>query len=237
MHYQKQVCLLLIASAAACNALAAAYQPLTSIQAAAEQHVRQLLPNTAGVLHLQAETLDSRLHLAQCVSPLQAFLPNGANLGRRATVGVRCDSGPGSNNGWSVYVPVNIESEINVLSLNKSLARDAVITLLDLDSRKQRVPGLSNQYLKDMSELQGKRLKRDLPAGTVLTASMLQPQLLIRRGQTVTLLAEAAGIAVRNQGIALADGSSSARIQVRNLSSAKVVEGVVDAQGVVRVPL
>lgn len=208
------------------------YQSLSSIQEAAQTHIRDLLPH-AGVVHLTATPLDSRLRLTQCTTPLHAFLPSGANLGSRATVGVRCAAG----NTWLVYVPVNIESEIDALSLNKSLSRNAIISGTDVDSRVLRVPGLSSQYVTDPHNLQGQRLRRDLPAGTLLTTSMMQPQLLIRRGQQVTILAKVAGIEVRNQGIALAEGSVNSRVQVKNLSSFKVIEGVVDNNGLVRVTL
>lgn len=206
---------------------------LATIEEAAEQHVRALLPATTGKVLLQADRLDPRLHLSQCNTPLQAFLPSGANLGTKATVGVRCNDG----NTWSVYVPVSIESEIDVLSLNKSVARNTPISALDVDIRTQRVPGLMNRYLKDVKSLQNKRSKRDLPAGTVLTPDMLQAELLVKRGQQVTILAEVAGIEVRNQGVALSDGSPDMRVQVKNLGSAKVIEGVVDVNGVIRVSL
>ncbi|MGE0189007.1 MAG: flagellar basal body P-ring formation chaperone FlgA [Steroidobacteraceae bacterium] len=237
MHIHSQnsfFCLLLISvSLHSITGHAAGYQSLADIQYVAESHVRKLLPGNAGVIHLTATQLDSRLRLEQCATDLQAFLPSGANLGNRATVGVRCDTG----NTWSVYVPVNIETEIKVFSLNKPLSRNATITTADVDGRTQRVPGLSNQYLTKVSELQDQRLKRDLSAGTLLTASMVQPQLVIRRGQQVTILAKVAGIEVRNQGVALADGEADSRVRVKNLSSSKVVEGVVDSMGLVRITL
>ncbi len=212
---------------------ASVYQSLGSIQQAAEQHLQTLLLKSASSVHLAADSLDTRLHLPACAMPLQAFLPSGANLGSRATVGVRCTSG----NGWTVYVPVNIESEVKVLRLKRALARDSSISALDVDIRSERVPGTGTAYLSDVTEVQDKRAKRDLPAGTILAPGMLQAKLLIRRGQQVTILATVSGIEVRNQGVALTDGSANARIQIRNMSSAKVIEGVVDQNGVVRVVL
>ena len=124
-----------------------------------------------------------------------------------------------------------------MLSLNKSMARNATISPLDVEVSTRHVPGLITHYLKDISELQNKRTRRDLPAGALLTPDMLQSQVLVRRGQQVTILAEVSGIEVRNQGVALVDGSENARVQVRNSVSSKVIEGVVDATGIVRVRL
>jgi flagellar basal body P-ring formation protein FlgA len=58
---------------------------------------------------------------------------------------------------------------------------------------------------------------------------------LIRRGQNVTLAASSAGIEVRAPGLALADAAAHQRVRVQNLYSLKVVEGVADTDGVVRV--
>lgn len=228
--------LLLLLSASSvwyARAQAGAFQPLPTIQASAEQHLRALLPNGGANVYLKADDLDSRLRLAACPAPLEVFLPNGANIGTRVTIGVRCAQGAQ----WTLYVPVSIESEVPTLVLNKALARNAAVTPQDVETRLQRVPGQGGSTLKSLNELNGQRLKRDLPAGTVLTPSMLQPELVIKRGQQVTVVASVAGIEVLTQGVALTDASANSRIRVKNLNSAKVVEGLVDNQNRVRVDL
>lgn len=212
---------------------AADIQPLPLIQASAEQHLKTLLVNQAGTLHVKADDLDTRLRLASCATPLEAFLPNGANVGSRVTVGVRCSSGVN----WTIYVPVDVESEVSSLILSKALARGAAVTSDDVELRTQRVPGLASNFMTTIKECAGKRLKRDLAAGTVLTPALFEPEVLIRRGQQVMVVAKIAGIEVRTQAIALADGVASSRIKVKNLNSAKVVEGLVDSNSVVRVDL
>ena len=212
---------------------ASTFHSLVAIQASAEQHLRSLLPDDGRDVFIKADDLDNRLRLAACAEPLEAFLPSGANIGSRVTTGVRCTAGTQ----WTVYVPVTLESEVPVLVLNKALARHSAISGQDVDIKPQRVPGLSSPYLMSVTELKGQRLKRDVPAGTPLTPAMLQPELLVRRGQQVTVVATTAGFEVRTQAIALSDGSANSRIRVKNLNSAKVVEGVVDSKSMVRVEL
>jgi flagella basal body P-ring formation protein FlgA len=43
------------------------------------------------------------------------------------------------------------------------------------------------------------------------------------------------GIEVRAPGLALADAPAQGRVRVQNLNSLKVIEGVADTEGVVRV--
>ena len=80
-------------------------------------------------------------------------------------------------------------------------------------------------------------LKRSLPVGTALTVDMLQPDVLVRRGQQVTLIAANGSVQIRAQGQALTEGAVDERVRVQNVSSLKVVEGVVESDGVVRVGL
>ncbi|MGC3979865.1 MAG: flagellar basal body P-ring formation chaperone FlgA [Steroidobacteraceae bacterium] len=225
--------LMLAAGLLNCSAYAATFQSLISIQGIAEQHVRELMPADGRTRVIHADPLDQRLRLAVCGTTPEAFLPNGANLGSRATVGVRCNQ----NGSWTVYVPVSIETEVAVLMLNKALSRDSAVTAQDVEIRTQRVAGTGSTQVHDLSELKGQRLKRDLAAGTALAPNMLQPEILIRRGQQVTVLATVGGIEVRTQAVALTEGSANSRIRVKNLNSAKVVEGLVDTQNQVRVVL
>ncbi len=74
-----------------------------------------------------------------------------------------------------------------------------------------------------------------MPAGTTLSADMFAPDLIVRRGQEVTLLSEGGAIEVRASGKAMADAAAGGRIQVQNLSSMRVVEGVVESADIVRV--
>jgi flagella basal body P-ring formation protein FlgA len=85
------------------------------------------------------------------------------------------------------------------------------------------------------AELEGRTVRRPLAAGTTLSVDMFTPDLVVRRGQSVTLLSAAGSVEVRANGKAMIDGATGARIQVQNLSSLRVVEGVVESADLVRV--
>ncbi|HTV80759.1 MAG TPA: flagellar basal body P-ring formation chaperone FlgA, partial [Steroidobacteraceae bacterium] len=78
---------------------------------------------------------------------------------------------------------------------------------------------------------------RPLAVGTALTVEMFDADTVIHRGQQVTLVASGGAIEIRAAGRALGDAPAGARIQVQNLSSMTVVEGVVESADVVRVAL
>ncbi len=80
-------------------------------------------------------------------------------------------------------------------------------------------------------------MRRALPAGSPLTMDVLDRDVLVQRGQQVTLVAATGGIEIRAQGKALGDGGAQDRIRVQNVNSLKIVEGVVENAGTVRVDL
>src|SRR5690242_14105485 len=158
------VCLVLLLSTAG---LACAQEPaketesLATIRAAAQSYAKAQIPAGPGAAEttVTAGQLDSRLRLARCSQPLGATLPAGMTLQARSTIGVTC---PGPVH-WTVYVPVTVESRINVLVLKHAVARDMKLTAADVavETRKVAAPGAA--YLTSPAELGGRTVRRPLP--------------------------------------------------------------------------
>jgi len=201
------------------------------IRATAQSYVRTQLSRATGEVHVQADPVDARLRLARCAQPLVAQVPASAQLQGRVAVAVSC---PGPVR-WSVYVPVSIEARIPVLVLRRAVARDTKLTAQDVMVQTRRVAGLGGAYLTDPADLASRTLERSLAAGTTLVADMFKPDVVVRQGQEVTLVAGNGGVEVRASGRALTDASAGARIRVQNLSSLRVVEGIAESAGIVRV--
>jgi flagella basal body P-ring formation protein FlgA len=202
-----------------------------SIRAAAEAFVKSQLPQDSNVASVTAGTLDNRLRLVRCTGGLHAQTPSGSTLQSHTLVSVGCQ-GPVH---WTVYVPVTVESRISVLVLKHPEPRDARLTADDVTVESRKVTGMTTAYLADISDLQGRSVQRPLAMGTTLSMDMFKADLVIQHGQEVTLGAAAGGIQVRATGRALSDAASGARLKVQNLSSMKVVEGVVEGPDLVRV--
>ncbi len=212
---------------------ARATEPLAAIRAAAQSFAKSQLPGGPGAAEttVTAGQLDSRLRLTQCTGPLSSNLPAGMTLQAHSTVGVTC-AGPVH---WTVYVPVIVESRVNVLVLKHAVARDAKLGAADVVSETRKVSGPGTAYLNSVLELNGRIVKRPLAAGTTLSADMFSADLIVRRGQEVTLLSQGGAIEVRASGRVMADAAAGARVQVQNMSSMRIVEGVVESADVVRV--
>lgn len=210
-------------------------QAVDDLRRWAEQFVRKQLENPAhgsATIHAAAGALDSRLRLKRCTTDLEGVMPAAMPTTAQVRVGIRCRSPA-----WTVYVPVAVATEMEVLVLRQAAARNSSITPADVDLQRHRVPGIATTYLTSPAQLHGRHLKLAAAPGTALTTDLLVADLLVRRGQRVTLVASSGGIEVRAQGEAIADATPTGRVRVLNLSSGKVVEGQVESADRVRIHL
>lgn len=222
--------LLLIAQ----SAWSGGIQSQASIVKAATDFLRQQIGELNGQIpEIVPGRLDTRLRLARCDVPLEAFMPPGRRELGNTTVGVRCSG----SRSWTLYVPMTINVYTGVVVAATSLPKGEPIDGSKVKIARHNLARLPQGYFRDLSEVEGMTLKRNVTAGQPLTPAMLKAQRMIERGQRVTMLATDGGLEVRVPGEALSHGASGERIRVRNISSKRVVEGVVVSAGVVRVDL
>ena len=87
-----------------------------------------------------------------------------------------------------------------------------------------RIP---HRYLTDLDQVEGQVLKQSVQGQTIVNQSALRAADIVKRGQSVALVARTSKLNVRMRGEALADASKNERVRVKNLSSSRIVEGVV----------
>jgi flagella basal body P-ring formation protein FlgA len=226
--------LALLAFSTGAGADTGSLQSVDELRRFAETFLRERLqaPAEGATPIATAGNVDPRLRLQQCTTALEGTMPAGATVAARVTVGVRCASPA-----WAVYVPMTVETRLHVLVLRVAAARNSSPTASDVELLERRVPGIATSYLTHADQLRGRHLKAAVAPGTPLTTDLLVADILIKRGQRVTLVASAGGIEVRAQGEAIADATGTGRVKVLNLSSRKVVEGQVESSDRVRVSL
>ena len=205
-------------------------QPLAAVRSGAESAVRRSLDRNVSGVELEAAALDPRLALPACGAALTTFVPELRANQSRLLVRMGCASPA-----WSLNVPVEIRRTHDVLVLKRAVGRAQSIDVSDVDVQKRVLPGLASPFVATVAELKGRQTRRPVPAGTALPADALSSALLIHRGQSVTLAAVSNGIEVRAPGLAMSDAPAQGRVRVKNLNSLKIVEGVADTEGVVRV--
>ncbi|MEJ1463700.1 MAG: flagellar basal body P-ring formation chaperone FlgA [Candidatus Sedimenticola sp. (ex Thyasira tokunagai)] len=203
-----------------------------SIRQTAESYVYTQLNHSDGKLTVTAGQLDRRLKLNACSQPLEAFFSSNRQNSARKTVGIRCTGG----SGWTIYLPVTTSLMREVVVATRELPRKTLLTSNDLVMEQRDVAQLSNGYFEETRPALGKRLRRTLHVGDVITPSQLTASKTIKRGNRVIILAKAGSIEVRMSGKALSDGATGDRIKVVNDNNRKLEATVVKA-GLVRVTL
>lgn len=230
---QKIDAILLLALSQCCTAATAAdtEQSHASIRAAAETHALGEVTGMPGRAEVTVGSLDSRLRLAACDQPLETYdSPNGLS-GGRGVVGVRCDG----SKPWKLYVPVHVAIMETVVINRRPLVRGQSVQADDLMIDEVDTSGLHKAYFTRIEDVIGLRSKRAVATGTTLHAGLLHRAKLVKRGSQVEIVAVTDGLRVHVNGKALADGGRGDRIQVRNLSSGRVVTGTVTGSGVIHV--
>lgn len=213
---------------------AGALQSHASIRQTAEHFISESVEASHGMPPaVSTSALDSRLRLSQCELPLEAFQPTGGKLLGNTTVGVRCTGG----NPWTLYVPVKASLFDNVVVAARPLTRDSILGADDMKLERRDLAQLHTGYFTDAAELTGMKITRSVAMNATLTTTQVREPLAVKRGQRVNLIAAKGGIEVRMNGEAMADGAAGDRIKVRNLSSKRVIDGIVESGSTIQVAM
>lgn len=207
---------------------------LEDIAQTARQFIEETQPVTSqgqARREIDIRPLDPRLQLAECDRPLTAFTPGNMQRGGLFTIGIRCEG----SSPWKIYVSGRVRLFQSVAVLARPLPKDAPIQPYDIEFREQDVSSLTKGYFTRAEELAGMTARRALTQGEVLTPTQLQAPTAVNKGQKVMIRAQGAAFDIVMTGEALRDGSIGERIQVRNLSSGRIVEALVQAPGEVLV--
>ena len=175
--------------------------------------------------------IDSRLQLHACDAPLETFLAPGHKMLGKTTVGVRCQS----PKPWALYVPASIDRYSLVYQTTGALPKGHIIRQQDISTIKANLARLNYGYFTDAKALIGKQTSRRINQTKILTPNLVKDPLLVKRGEHVDLIAESGHYAIRMSGQAMMNGSRGDRIRVKNLSSQRIIEGVVTERGEVTV--
>ncbi len=206
-------------------------QPHESIRQAAEMHLLESRPRAGQRIAVEVGSLDPRLRLARCDAPLETFEPPGTRTAGRVSVGVRCTS----PRPWKLYLPATVQLFAPVVVAARPLLRGGEIGNGDVVLAEREIGSLTSGYLDDPSQALGMKLRRTVAAGDALSPRGLAPPLWVRRGERIVLVAGSGEFEVRMSGTALSEGARDQTVRVKNTRSNRIVEGVVESPGVVRV--
>lgn len=208
-------------------------QSLSGIEQAAYEHALNDAQASYSQPQVVVEPMDKRLRLNQCGQALQTFSNSSANSVGNRTIGVKCQS-PSE---WTVYVPVRVKVMKQVVVAARPLAANRNLTRQDVRLQAMDIADLRQGYISSPQQVVGQQLKYPLAVGRVVPSRSLKLEKIVRRGEQIVLVAAAGSMEVRMNGTALDDASIGDRVKVKNSSSERVVEGIVEGPGIVKVTM
>lgn len=189
---------------------------------AAQEQIDHLVREALGDerrLVVEVANLDSRLKQAPCDS-VEPFVPAGARLWGRTTIGIRCADGVQ----WNVALPIHVRVFGPALVASTTLlagtpASDGAFRMAEIELSRQ-----SGKVLDDPTLLDGKVLSRAIAAGQPLRASDLRVLQTVTPGDPVHIKLIGNGFEIGAEGVALSGAGEGQTVRVRT-DAGKVLSG------------
>lgn len=125
----------------------------------------------------------------------------------------------------------------DIVTAARYLPRRTVISEEDLTVSYRDVSQYGDDFIRKSEQVVGMELKTSLRAGTVLNENLVRPPNLIKRGDTVTIMARSGPLQITTPGEAKNAGARGETIRVKNLKSRRIVHARVVEEGLVEVDL
>ena len=184
-----------------------------SDEALIERRVRDFLIEQARPLgdSVSVTVQRAQARLPACENP-QPFLPrNNQRLYGRVAVGVDCNG----EKGRTRYVQADVSVTIEHVVLARDVPRGATLTPQDVLLEKGLLEKLPRQAVKRIEGAVGLVATRALRAGTTLQSYQLRRENLVKRGQTVSVIARGEGFQVRREAQAMDNGAMGEQVRLR----------------------
>lgn len=204
-------------------------QPLSAVEAAVENFVREKTSSQPGEYTISVTRIDQRLKLAKC-DKIETYLPFGGRLWGHSSIGVRC----ASPSAWSLYVPVLIKVSANVLVTARPVASGQAVQAEDVQLQLRDVTAYAGSVLTAPGQAVGRNAVSHISAGMVLRSEMLRSPMVVLQGQQVKLIAQGAGFKVSSEGLAMGNAAAGQLVSVKTRSG-QIIKGVAKSEGVVEV--
>lgn len=165
--------------------------------------------------------------LPPCDAP-QAFLPNGAQLWGRVSVGIRCLSSPA----WTRFVPVNISVNGIYYVSTRSINSGQSLNPDDFEARQGDLTALPRSVITDPSQFVGMFATNRIEQGLPFRRELLKAVVIVKQGQMLKIISKGSGFMVSTEGKAMSNGALGDVVQVKK-EDGHMISGILRVGGIV----
>jgi len=180
---------------------------------------QQVLPEGTDVEVTVGEP-DARIALAECRRS-EPFVPSGARLWGRTSLGVRCVEGAT----WTVFLPAEIRIFAPMPVAARNVGRGQALVADDIRSERIELTRFPPGAFADRAPLEGRIATRNINAGEPFRRDLLRTPLVVQAGDPVRVNVGGGGFVVSTDGKALTAGADGQTVQVA-VASGRVLTGI-----------
>jgi flagellar basal body P-ring formation protein FlgA len=159
--------------------------------------------------------------LAACTA-LEPFMPVGARLWGRTSVGVRCAGA----RPWTLYLQAHISLQATYYTAARQIAPGETLTAADLIAREGDLATLPQTVITDPSQAVGAVALVRIGAGLPLRQDTIRGTTSVTAGQTVRVVAAGEGFSISAEGSAMNNATPGQQVRVKT-TNGQIVTGVV----------
>ncbi|MEX3935583.1 flagellar basal body P-ring formation chaperone FlgA [Paraburkholderia phymatum] len=201
-----------------------------SIRRAALAYLQQQSAGLPGKVEISVATAFPR-GLAACTT-LEPFMPTGARLWGRTTVGVRC----AGERPWTLYLQAKVSVHATYYLASRAIGPGELLTAADLVARDGDLTLLPQAVITDPAQAVGSVALMRVSAGLPLRRDMLKSAESVTIGQTVKVVAQGQGFSISAEGSVMNNASPGQPVKVK-MASGQIVQGIVKDGGTVEIQL
>jgi flagella basal body P-ring formation protein FlgA len=215
--------LILRIASAACFALFAATafaQPTTDLARGARVFLEQQPLPGGGEVEIVVGEPDARLALAPCAR-YEPFVPKGAKLWGRSSLGVRCAEGAN----WTVYLPIEVRVFAPALLAARPIGRGQPVGADDVRIERIDLTRTNSPVYGADESLEGLVTTRAIAAGEPLRRDLVKPPPILVAGDPVKVVYDGNGFAASIDGKALTAAGDGQAVRVTT-AAGRILTGI-----------
>jgi flagella basal body P-ring formation protein FlgA len=169
--------------------------------------------------------------LAACTT-LEPFMPTGARLWGRTTVGVRC----AGERPWTLYLQAKVSVHATYYLASRAIGPGELLSAADLVARDGDLTLLPQAVITDPAQAVGSVALMRVSAGLPLRRDMLKSAESVTIGQSVKVVAQGQGFSISAEGSVMNNASPGQPVKVK-MASGQIVQGIVKDGATVEIQL
>lgn len=198
-----------------------------------EQFLQAQASGLPGKVSIRIETPMSGA-LPAC-DALEAFLPAGARVWGRVSVGLRCNGNGSTTQAWTRYVPAYVAVVANYYVASRPIDAGDTLGPADIQLRQGDLSALPRGVVTNPRQAAGMVASNRIALGAPLRLELLRGATVIQQGQSVKVQSQGSGFVVSTEGRAMTNAAAGVAIQVKT-QAGQMLSGIARADGSVELP-